>query len=81
MEGVIQQTRNFITFLQDVEQMEVSWRVKLWGNQHSPGYAQRGPHCDDPVRWLTVLVEPQERLMLREGRHMGVEMRREAAKR
>lgn len=43
MEGVIQQIRNFITFLQDVEQMEVSWRVKLWGNQHSTGYAEGTP--------------------------------------
>lgn len=31
MEGAIQQTRNFITFLHIAKQMEVSRQEKLWG--------------------------------------------------
>lgn len=55
MEGVIHQMRNCITFLQDTKQTEVTWLVTLKGR---PGHAERSLHAHDPVRWLTVHVEP-----------------------
>lgn len=55
MEGVIHQMRNCITFLQDTKQTEVIWLVTLKGK---PGHAERSLHAHDPVRWLTVHVEP-----------------------